>query len=75
MQIPVVHQLANEGILQGALLNGEEVAHLLVDGEAVLGIAGQDLAGNDRELVHVRSIFLLSTSSVSSCTISSSCMP
>ena len=75
MQIPVVRQLANEGILQGAVLNGEEVAHLLVDGEAVLGIAGQDLAGNDREQVHARSIFLQFTYSVSLCTISSSCMP
>ena len=75
IQIPVAHRLVNEGTLQEVLLSGKEVVHLLVDGEAALGIAGQDLAGNDRELVHARSIFLRSTSSVSSCTISSSCMP
>ena len=74
-QIPVAHQLANEGILQGVLLSGKEVVHLLVDGEAALGIAGQNLAGNDREQVYARSTFLRLTYSVSLYPISFSCMP
>ena len=75
MQIPVAHRLVNEGTLQEVLLSGKEAVHLLVDGEAALGIAGQNLAGNDREQVYARSTFLRLTYSVSLYPISSSCMP